>query len=70
MGGMRGRNRGGFGGPHMGPVEKARDFKGSFRRLIGYLRPHKVHLIIVLIFAIASTTFTIAAPKVSSKSLK
>jgi len=57
--------RGGFGQP----VEKAKDFKGTFQRLIGYLKPHKVNLVIVLIFAIASTSFTIAAPKVSSKAI-
>lgn len=61
---------GGFlGGGHRGafgqPVEKAKNFKGTFRRLLGYLRPHKVNLAIVLLLAIASTAFTIAAPKVT-----
>lgn len=51
------------------PVEKARNFKGTLKRLIKYLKPHKVNLIIVLVFAIASTTFTIAAPKVTSKAM-
>ncbi|NBJ14222.1 MAG: ABC transporter ATP-binding protein [Dehalobacter sp. 4CP] len=63
---------GGPGGPgsHFGaPVEKAKNFRGSLARLIRYLKPHKVHLIVVLIFAIASTSFTIAAPKVSSKAI-
>lgn len=50
-------------------VEKAKDFKGTFRRLVRYLGPHKINLFIVLILAIASTTFTIAAPKVSSKAM-
>lgn len=61
----------GFGaGGHFGrPVEKAKDFKGSLKRLVRYLRPHKVNLIIVLIFAILSTTFTIAAPKVTAKAM-
>jgi len=51
------------------PVEKPKDFKGALKRLIRYLKPHKINLIIVLIFAIASTTFTIAAPKVTSKAM-
>lgn len=63
MGGRRGGPMGGFGRP----VEKAKDFKGTFKRLIRYLKPHRMHLIIVLIFAIASTSFTIAAPKIMSK---
>lgn len=63
-----GRGHGPMGG--MGrPVEKAKDFKGTFKRLLRYLRPHKINLIIVLIFAIASTTFTIYAPKVTSKAM-
>lgn len=67
-------NRGRKGGPmgHGGfgrPVQKAKDFKGSFKRLIGYLKPHRLNLLIVLIFAIASTSFTIAAPKITSKAM-
>ena len=65
MGGRRGGPMGGFGMP----VQKAKNFKVSLKRLIGYLRPHKINLIVVLIFAIASTTFTIAAPKVTSKAM-
>ncbi|WDC84518.1 hypothetical protein PL321_01835 [Caloramator sp. mosi_1] len=60
------------GGPMGGlgrPVEKPKDFKGTFKRLLGYLKPHRLNLIIVLIFAIASTTFTIVTPKISSKAL-
>ena len=57
-------------GPGFGrPVQKAKDFKGTLRRLIRYLQPHKTSLFIVLIFAIASTSFTIAAPKVASKAM-
>ncbi|MBP1745027.1 MAG: transporter [Firmicutes bacterium] len=48
------------------PVKKAKNFKAAFGRLLRYLKPHRVNLIIVFIFAILSTTFTIAAPKVSS----
>jgi len=62
-------NRPGFGGQFGRPVEKAKNFKGTLKRLIRYLSPHKVHLIVVLIVAIASTIFTIAAPKVASKAM-
>jgi ATP-binding cassette, subfamily B, multidrug efflux pump len=62
---------GGFGGGgHFGaPVQKAKDFKGTLKRLIRYLKPHTLNLIIVLVFAIASTSFTIAAPKIMSKAM-
>lgn len=61
-----GRQRGFMGGGgHMGrPVEKAKDFKGTLRRLIGYLKPQKFRFLMVFIFAIASTIFTIIGPKV------
>ncbi|HZW81828.1 MAG TPA: ABC transporter ATP-binding protein [Candidatus Deferrimicrobium sp.] len=60
----------GFGGGGFGrPVEKAKDFKGALKRLLQYLEPHKFNLLIVFIFAIASTIFTIAAPKVTSKAM-
>jgi ATP-binding cassette, subfamily B, multidrug efflux pump len=71
----RGRGRGpgpsGFGGGgHFGaPVQKAKDFKGTLKRLLRYLKPHTLNLIIVLVFAIASTSFTIAAPKIMSKAM-
>lgn len=59
---------GGHGGPGMGmPVEKAKDFKGTLRRLIKYLRPRMIQLIIVLIMAIASTVFSIFSPKIMGK---
>jgi ATP-binding cassette, subfamily B, multidrug efflux pump len=55
--------RGGFGA--MGrPVEKAKDFKGTFKRLIGYFGPEKIRLSIVIIAAILGTIFNIVGPKI------
>jgi ATP-binding cassette subfamily B protein len=48
----------------MRPAEKAKDFKGTLRRLIGYLQPRRWHLIAVIIFAILSTIFSILSPKI------
>jgi ATP-binding cassette, subfamily B, multidrug efflux pump len=47
-----------------GAVEKPKDFRGTMRNLIRYLRPFQVSIAIVLIFAIASTAFMIAGPKI------
>lgn len=64
--------RGGLFGGHGGhgglgkPTEKAKDFKGSLKRLVGYLRPHKINLLVVLVFAVLSTAFTIIAPKITA----
>jgi len=55
MGGMRG----GF--------EKPKDFKGTLSKLLDYLRPYRLKLIIVMIFAIGSTVFSIAGPKILGK---
>ncbi len=44
---------------------KAKDFKGTTKKLIkDYLSGYKIALIIVLIFAIGSTIFTIVGPKI------
>nr|WP_232505406.1 ABC transporter ATP-binding protein [Erysipelothrix larvae] len=58
---------GGHGGGMRGPVEKAKDFKGSIKRLINYLGNYKYLIIVVWIFAIASTVFTIVGPKILGK---
>lgn len=58
-------NRSHGGGPRMGmPVEKAKDFKGTLRRLLHYLRPHIFQFVLVFIMAVLSTIFTIASPKI------
>ncbi|WP_301285628.1 ABC transporter ATP-binding protein [Paenibacillus barcinonensis] len=49
------------------PAEKAKDFKGTLRRLVQYLRPHSSRLIGVLIAAILSTVFGIISPKVMAE---
>ena len=53
-------------GGHMGgtPVEKAKDFKGGFKRLIKYLGGHKLALSIVLIMAVGGAVFSIFGPKI------
>lgn len=62
------RGPGGHGGPPMGrPVEKAKDFKGTLRRLVKYLAPRKINLIVVFITAIISTVFNIVSPKVMGR---
>ncbi|MEA5078110.1 MAG: ABC transporter ATP-binding protein [Anaerolineaceae bacterium] len=62
--GPMGGPMGGPGGPMMRGGEKARDFKGTFGKLLKYLAVYKVSLIVVLIFAIASTVFAILGPKI------
>ena len=48
-----------------GPVEKAKDFKGTTKKLIkNYLSKYKFALIIVFIFAIGSTIFSVIGPKI------
>jgi ATP-binding cassette subfamily B multidrug efflux pump len=59
-----GRPGGGPGG-HMAMLtgEKAKDFKATVRTLLTYLRPFRIHLVIVLVFAVASTVFLILGPR-------
>ena len=56
-----------MGRPQMGPVEKAKDFKGTLKKLIQYISKYHVSLVIVAIFTIASTVFNIIGPKVLGK---
>ena len=44
--------------------EKARDFKGTMLKLISYLGAYKVSISVVIIFAVASTIFSIVGPKI------
>ncbi|HUD20951.1 MAG TPA: ABC transporter ATP-binding protein [Candidatus Saccharimonadales bacterium] len=53
-----------MGGIGMGTGEKAKDFKGTIKNLFKYLGAYKVSLLLVLIFAISSTVFTIVGPKI------
>jgi len=48
----------------MGPAEKARDFQGTMRKLIAYLDPYKITILIVMLLAIGSTVFSIVGPKI------
>jgi ATP-binding cassette subfamily B multidrug efflux pump len=59
------------GPPMMGPmmggrgvVEKPKDFKGTLKKLLVYMKPHYTQLIIVIVFAVLSTIFTIVGPKI------
>ncbi|MDR1013485.1 MAG: ABC transporter ATP-binding protein/permease [Coriobacteriales bacterium] len=62
----RGRSGGGFGGPgrDMMQGEKPKDFRGALGKLLGYLGRHKVAIVVVIVFAIASTVFSILGPKI------
>lgn len=55
-------------GPHgprgMMPGEKAKNFKGTVRKLLQYMGRYKIGVFFVLIFAVASTVFGITGPKI------
>jgi ATP-binding cassette, subfamily B, multidrug efflux pump len=58
-----------FGGGHgpgqLGrPVQKPKDFKGTLKRLLAYLIPHRFQLAWVVVMAILSTMFSIVSPKI------
>ena len=58
-GGMMGR-----GGPISGATEKAKDFKGTIKRLFGFLKEYRTGVLIVILFSIASSIFAIRGPKI------
>ncbi|HON42325.1 MAG TPA: ABC transporter ATP-binding protein [Bacillota bacterium] len=57
-----GRGHGPMGA--MMPTEKAKDFKGSLRRLAGYLKPHKNQVAAVMVMALISVGLSIVGPKI------
>ncbi len=62
-----GRGRGPMGGGPMGhgmPMEKAKNFKAGFGRLMKYLTRHKAALAIVIVMSVLATVFAIFGPKV------
>ena len=61
------RRRGPMGGHGMQPTEKAKDFKGSMKKLFGYMGRYKFRFILMFIFAVAGTAFNIAGPKILGK---
>lgn len=65
------RRRGPMGGhgPMGGMIggEKAKDFKGSFSKLLAYIGRYKFAILAVMIFAAASTVFSVIGPKVMGK---
>ncbi|MCL2372636.1 MAG: ABC transporter ATP-binding protein/permease [Defluviitaleaceae bacterium] len=63
MGGGRGRG-GGWGRPGFGPVEKPKDFKGSWGQIIRYLGAEKVVITFTALLAVASTVLGVLGPRV------
>lgn len=55
------------GGPPHARFDKPRDFKTTFIKLVKYLQPYKTKLLIVGLFAVGSTAFSIAGPKILGK---
>ena len=58
---------GGHGHGPMMPGEKAKDFKGTLRKMLAFMGRFKVLLVVVFAFAIGSTIFNIVGPKVLSE---
>lgn len=69
--GQAGGGPGGWrGGPAMGmPVEKAKNFRGTLRRLAGYFRPHTGRMLLILLAAVLGTGFSILGPDVLGKAI-
>jgi ATP-binding cassette subfamily B multidrug efflux pump len=57
-----------FGGRPIGgigmPTQKAKDFKGTLNRLLGYLRPHRAGLLVILLTGAIGTIFSVLGPKI------
>lgn len=66
------RQRKGMGGPMGGgpmgmKAEKPKDFKGTMKKLMAYMKPYRLSIIIVFIFAVGSAIFAVYGPKVMGR---
>jgi ATP-binding cassette subfamily B multidrug efflux pump len=59
-----------FGGPRMAmrarggqPAERAKDLRGTLRRLLGRLRPERLRLAVALVFGVTSVAFMVSGPR-------
>ena len=48
-------------------TEKAKNFKGTIRQMMSYIGHYKIGLIFVALFAVGSTIFNVAGPKILGK---
>ena len=59
--------RGPMGHGPVGAVEKPKDLKGSLKKILSYLGSYKLPILLVGIFAIFSTVFSVIGPKILGK---
>lgn len=55
------------GGHGMMKGDKAKDFKGTIKKLLQYMGSYKIAVLIVMIFAVCSTVFNIVGPKIMGR---
>ncbi len=63
----KGRPRGPMGHGHGMSGEKAKDFKSAMKRLFQYMKKYRIQLVIMIVFAVGSTIFSIVGPKILGK---
>jgi len=54
-------------GPMIKSVDKAKDFKGTLRKILSYINKYKMSIIIVIIFSVFGTAFSIIGPNILGK---
>lgn len=62
IGQNQGRRRPGHPSGGMGRMEKSKDFKGTWAKLLKYCRSYWIPVIIAIVFAVAGTVLTIIGP--------
>lgn len=54
-------------GGAMVPPQKSKDFMGSVKKLLAYVAGFKIQIVLVIVFAVASTIFNVVGPKILGK---
>ena len=64
----RGRRRP-HGGPMGMPAEKAKDFKGSLKRVVTYIKPFWIGITVLAIISILTALLSVISPKVQGNAI-
>ncbi|MBQ7136405.1 MAG: ABC transporter ATP-binding protein [Bacilli bacterium] len=51
-------------GPMVKSIDKAKDFKGTFKKLLSYIKKYRLAIFAVVIFSVLSTIFSIVGPNI------
>ncbi len=60
----------GRGGARFGqPAQKAKDPKGTLKKLVKYIKPHRAGILVIILMTVGGSVFSILSPKILGKAI-